>query len=305
VKILLRISLLAIAASVAAQRGSVLTVEKVSVLNGSPFQLQIRTSRPSVPQVQMVSNPDRLVIDIPNSAPGLSLRGLPISRDEVRGVRVSRYSDRPPTTRVVVDLNAPEWYRVAPNDSGLLVTLGSGSEGKASAPAIGWLSTRTANRHTAPAVLRKAAVTASPSVNGVTVQFASGLLTIHARNATLSEVLFQIQKITGAEIAIPSGTEQEHVASDFGPGTPSEVLGELLNGSGLNFVVVGSASDPNQLRSVILSRYTGGPDPPSAFASADEAQVSAPVIEPGIPDPSEPPPENAPPQPQPSSPPPN
>ena len=90
--------------------------------------------------------------------------------------------------------------------------------------------------------------------NSVSVQFANGLLSIQATGATLSEVLFQIQKQTGAEIAIPSGTEQERVAANFGPGPASEVLRELLNGSGLNFVVVGSESDPTALRSVILTQ---------------------------------------------------
>jgi hypothetical protein len=97
-------------------------------------------------------------------------------------------------------------------------------------------------------------------VNGVMVDFADGMLTIHAANATLSEILFQIQKKTGAEIAIPAGTEQDRVAADFGPGSPSEVLSQLLNGSGLNFVVVGSESDPKKLRSVLLSRK--GPELP-------------------------------------------
>jgi hypothetical protein len=131
--------------------------------------------------------------------------------------------------------------------------------------------------------------------NGVSVVFARGLLTIHAQNATLSEVLFQIQKQTGAEIAIPAGTEQDRVAADFGPGTPSTVMGDLLNGSGLNFVVVGSASDPNQLRSVILSRKTGGVDPPGGFQAADNPPPQAvPVMEPSNLESSGPPPENPP-----------
>ena len=90
------------------------------------------------------------------------------------------------------------------------------------------------------------------------VDFADGMLTIRAANATLSEILFQIQKKTGAEIAIPAGTEQDRVAADFGPGSPSEVLSQLLNGSGLNFVVVGSEADPKKLRSVLLSRKGPG-----------------------------------------------
>ena len=106
-------------------------------------------------------------------------------------------------------------------------------------------------------MVKTIAANASAPVKGVNVRFANGRLEIHAHDATLSEVLFQIQKQTGAEIAIPAGTEQERVFIDAGPAPASQVLSELLNGSSLNFVVVGSESDPNALRSVILSRRNG------------------------------------------------
>ena len=297
-KNLSRIFLVAGLAAPVCGQGCPASVEKFSVLSEQPLQLQIQTSRPSAPLVQMVTNPDRLVIDIPNSVPGAHLRTLTMQRADIKDVRFSEYSTKPAVTRVVVDLNAPEWYRVTPNASGLVVSLGS-AENANTQPAIGWVSAQAANVRTAPVVLKKTAVASrTASANGATVQFANGQLTIHANNATLSEVLFQIQKITGAEIAIPAGTERDRVAADFGPGTASEVMGELLNGTGLNFVVVGSASDPNQLRSVILSRKMGGADPPSAFGSVSQPQASAPVIEPDNPELSGPPPENAPQQPQ-------
>jgi hypothetical protein len=108
----------------------------------------------------------------------------------------------------------------------------------------------------------------------MSVQFTNGMLTIHANGATLSEVLFEVQKQTGAEIAIPSGTERDRVAADFGPGPAGEVMHQLLNGSGLNFVVVGSETDPSVLRSVILSSNAGPADSPANFA-----QSSAPAAE--------------------------
>jgi hypothetical protein len=286
--------------SVAAQSASVSLVKKVSVLSQTPLQIQIETSRPASPQVQMVANPERLVIDIPDSIPGPGLRGLGVNQGDVRGIRVSLYSAKPPITRVVVDLNAPEWYHVTPNNFGLVVSLGSSGESAGSAqPVIGWVSAKVKNVHAPPVVLRRAvATTSSAPVTGVTVEFGNGLLAIHARNATLSEVLFQIQKGTGAEIAIPSGTEQDRVSADFGPGTPSEVMAQLLNGSGLNFVVVGSPSNPNQLRSVLLSRKTGGADPPSAFEVSDNPPPpTAPVIDPRNLEDSEPTSESGPQQP--------
>lgn len=95
----------------------------------------------------------------------------------------------------------------------------------------------------------------------------------------ISEVLFQVQKATGAEIAIPSGTEQDRVAANFGPGPASEVLSDLLNGSELNFVVVGSEADPRVLRSVVLSRKSEASAQPTAMPQTytpDAAENVAP-----------------------------
>ena len=74
---------------------------------------------------------------------------------------------------------------------------------------------------------------------------------------------------------------------DSGPAPASAVLAELLNGSGLNFVVVGSEADPNILRSVILSRKSGFAEyapsytPPSSAAnvSPDNPEVNIPPEE--------------------------
>lgn len=275
----------------------------------NPFQLKIQTTGPVTPQLQMVSSPERLVIDLPNARPGAGLRGLVFNRAEVRGVRVGVFSAKPLITRVVVDLNAPHWYRVASEASGLTVTLGSDAENAGNEqPMIGWVSAKLPARvvgNHAPPVVKKVHLPPSPplAVNGVRVQFTDGLMTIHANNATLSEILFQIHNTTGAEIAIPSGTEQDRVAADFGPGTPSQVLAQLLNGSGLNFVVVGSEDDPNGLRRVILSRTSGGVDPPSTAVDSyvppsGETSEPAGVAPPPQPEnpPSPPPqPENQPP----------
>jgi uncharacterized protein YwbE len=239
-------------------------VQKISINAQDPLQLQIQTSAPVNPQAQIIADPERLVIDIPGAIPGFGLRTLTVNRNEVKRVRVGLFSTDPPVTRIVLDLNAPEWYRITPAASGFTVSLGAENASTADSsntqPTIGWVSqkiaSRTSGRSSAPVVKTMATRSQAP-VNGVRVRFADGQLEIHARNATLSEVLFQIQKQTGAEIAIPAGTEQERVAVDSGPAPASAVLAELLNGSDLNFVVVGSEADPKVLRSVILSHKTG------------------------------------------------
>ena len=249
------------------------SVERVALVSSNPLQFQIQTSSPATPQAQIVSSPERLVIDIPNALPGPTLHALKVNRGEVQAVRVGLFSTNPPVTRVVVDLRQPQWYRINPNARGLLVSLGSDSESSADQPAtIGWVTSKSAqhvNTQAASFELRKGTPRRVPArQNGASVEFSNGMMKIHSGGATLSEILFQIQKTTGAEIAIPAGMEKERVAADFGPGTPSEVLGELLNGTGLNFVVVGSESDPNQLRSVILSQKQSGIEAPQPFAPA-------------------------------------
>lgn len=302
-----------LAVPVAGQNTHPASVIKISVVGENPFRLQIQTSSPLTPQVQMVSDPERLVIDLPNASPGSPLRRIAVNRGEVISVRASLYSQKPAVTRIVVDLNTPQWYRVVPDASGLLISVGGQAQGSADVQStVGWVSTisqnagqqkiakaQIARNQTAPAILQTVSspVRRPPIVNGVSIQFSNGNLSIHCNNATLSEVLFQIQKVTGAEIAIPSGTEQQKVAGDFGPGTASEVLSDLLNGSGLNFVVVGSESDPNRLRSVILSRKDADADAPSAFGeqySPAAAQNIEQDTEPTAPVPQEAPPQQPP-----------
>lgn len=84
------------------------------------------------------------------------------------------------------------------------------------------------------------------------------MLRIHADKATLAQVLFEVQRQTQAEIAIPSGAEQEEVFVDLGPAPAREVLGSLLNGTPYNFIFVGNEST---LERVILTRR----DPNSIF----------------------------------------
>jgi hypothetical protein len=90
-----------------------------------------------------------------------------------------------------------------------------------------------------------------PSKPVVAVTFANGLLSIHAERATLAQVLFEVQRQTQADIAIPAGAEQEEVIADVGPASARDVLASLLNGSNYNFIFVGSEE---RLERVILTR---------------------------------------------------
>src|SRR5215467_15275935 len=101
------------------------SVGKIAIVGDHPLRLHIQTSAAVAPEVQLVPNPERLVIDLPNTVGGPGFHGFRVGAGEIRGVRTSLFSTSPLITHVVVDLNSPQWYRVAPDSTGLVITLGN------------------------------------------------------------------------------------------------------------------------------------------------------------------------------------
>src|SRR5208282_5097203 len=98
------------------------------------------------------------------------------------------------------------------------------------------------------------------------VSYEGGLLAISAHNSTLSEILRDVRKLTGASIDIPQGAS-ERVVADLGPGAPRDVLALLLNGTSFNYVMLGSNSDPKAVSSVILMLKPSAADTQTAASS--------------------------------------
>ena len=93
------------------------------------------------------------------------------------------------------------------------------------------------------------------------VSFNSGILTIIANNSTLADILRAVHRQTGATVDTP-GNATERVVGTFGPGPARDVLSSLLNGSHFNYVLLGSATNPNALdRVMLISRSAGAEQP--------------------------------------------
>jgi hypothetical protein len=250
-------------ASVAGQVQGVSSVRRVQVLgNRNPVEIEIESSDRLVPQTQVLTAPDRLVVDFANAVPGTQLRNQSVNRGEVKSVRVSLFSSKPPVTRVVFDLRGPQHYQVFPYGRTVMVKVGAGAGAEAArlAPSSGSGSGPSLVNTTYPAQ-SVPSVVAAQEPPPLVVSFQAGLLTISANKASLSEILFAVHQRTGAEIAIPAGAEQEKVVAEIGPASAPEVLAHLLNGSKFNFVIMSSASDPGILDRVILSARPDGPAP--------------------------------------------
>ncbi len=98
-------------------------VRSVRVVPGPA--VEILSSRPLVPVIRKLENPPRLVIDLPNADVAADLSNIDLSSadsaatsdaagkqsslpsHEIRRVRVSKYQNTPPMTRVVLDLVMP------------------------------------------------------------------------------------------------------------------------------------------------------------------------------------------------------
>ena len=99
------------------------TVQRVAILgNERGIQVQITATQPIPTQSQLLTGPDRLVIDFANALPGSQLRALSGS-GEMKGVRVGLYKSNPPVTRIVLDLKSAQPYQLFPSGNTVVVKL--------------------------------------------------------------------------------------------------------------------------------------------------------------------------------------
>lgn len=113
------------------------------------------------------------------------------------------------------------------------------------------------------------AVVAAPApepANPPEVTLRDGLLTIRADNSTFSDVLNAVQRATGASIEVPASSS-ERVYFRGGPGQPRDVLASLLNGSSYDYILLGSAQQPQAVTRIMLTmRKSSGASPNTAAA---------------------------------------
>jgi hypothetical protein len=214
-------------------------------------------------------------VDFPGALPAAELRALKVNLGALKGVRSGLFFSNPPITRIVLDLVEPQSYQISTTQisttqNAIVVRLSPATAAGArvsnvSAASVPRLQNASLAAGTNVAITRVATAAVSnmprprPAVSQapappkplVNVTFVNGMLRIRTEKATLAQVLFEVQRQTQAEIAIPAGAEQEEVAADLGPAPARDVLGSLLNGSLYNFVFVG---DELSLERVILTR---------------------------------------------------
>ena len=235
------------------------SVRRVQVLGSKDnVEIEIEATDRLVPQTRVLTGPDRLVIDFPNTIPSKQLRSQSVNRGEVTDLRVGLFQSKPPVTRVVLDLKSAQSFQVFPNGRTVMIKVtGNAAPAPEAAAGVDYFAPEPAAR---PGLVNAAytagseriAVEAMPQA-ALEVTFRNGLLGIKANKASLSEILFAVHQRTGADIVTSAGAEQEKVVADIAPGPAAEVLAHLLNGSKFNFLILNSAKDPQGLDRVILT----------------------------------------------------
>jgi AMIN domain-containing protein len=236
------------------------SVRSLKVLGSKDVvEVEVEASDRITPETQVLTGPDRLVIDFPNARPNADLRSQSVDRGDVKDVRVGLFQSKPPITRVVIDLKAARSFQVFPYGRTVMIkVVGAPSNavaqqnGQAQPGAQPQLVAANFTAGSAPVHIE--AVPEPP----LQVSYLHGMLSIRSNKATLSEVLYAVQQKTGADIAIPAGAEQEQVVASVEPAPAPEVLARLLNGSRFNFLILSAPDDPKKLDRVILSTRTEG-----------------------------------------------
>src|SRR5260370_10972654 len=167
---------------------TVTSIRRVQVLRTrGQVEIEIDASDRVIPHTNVLTGPDRLIVDFVNALPGAQLRNQAVNRQEVKGLRVGLFSSNPPVTRVVLDLNGPQPYQVFPSGRTVIVKVGdAGTETGAHRTGSGPALVNT-NYPTSAAHLSVQAPIAPPKP-ALVVSLPSRLLSINSNKGHLSPV---------------------------------------------------------------------------------------------------------------------
>ena len=118
--------------------------------------------------------------------------------------------------------------------------------------------------------VRKAEPTAAPAPPfeqpsrppPVVAVYEEGVLSIAAENATLREIFDSVRESTGAAIDAP--VTEERITVHLGPQPPVELIAALLEGTHLNYAILGGTGPTDRvLRIIVLPKAAGAPPSPN------------------------------------------
>ncbi|MGA2000404.1 MAG: type IV pilus secretin PilQ [Terriglobales bacterium] len=99
-------------------------VRNIAVARGKGgMQVEISASGPITPKLMKLTGPDRIVVDLPNAIPEGHPRPIMVNGADIKSVRMGRFQQDPPVTRVVVDLVGARDCEIVPAGNKLVLRL--------------------------------------------------------------------------------------------------------------------------------------------------------------------------------------
>ncbi len=181
----------------AAGSEAVITGVKIVYEKGAPA-VEVDSTRPVVPTVQMLDSPPRLVIDLANAQMGLPRKRIPVLKENILTIRAEQYQIEPAITRIVVDLLVPYGYTWDAAGNRLMVRLNKPED------------INTANQKTSvPQVAALTSVAAGavvPVTNGVGDFIEAGKAFADGSSLTAGSETAVLRLTRGGEVRICPGT---------------------------------------------------------------------------------------------------
>src|SRR5215469_13808301 len=103
-----------------------ISVRSVTVLGTKDaVEIEVDASDRVVPETRVLTGPDRLVVDFPNSIHGAQLRSQSVGLWEVKNVGVGLFQAKPAITRLVLDLKSAQSFQIFPYGRTVMIKVSS------------------------------------------------------------------------------------------------------------------------------------------------------------------------------------